>query len=67
MLQLPEECELAVREKDGIRYLFILNYRKTPAKIKIKKQMRDLLSGMEAAGNMLIEGYGVRILKMQTY
>ena len=33
MVELPEECELCVKEKDGKQYLFILNYDKESKRI----------------------------------
>lgn len=67
VIQLPEECELAVRAKDGAdrdggkRYLFVLNYRPEAQNIILKKPLRNLLTGKEEVGAVSLEKYGVRI------
>lgn len=63
LLMLPESCELAVREKNGIQYLFVLNYLAQPAKIRLKKPMTDLWSGECESGDVKIEGYGVKVYR----
>lgn len=58
LLELPEGVELAVREKDGREYLFVLNYQREAVAITLKKPLRELLgetvnaetSGDEKAG-----------------
>lgn len=61
VLQLPAGCELAVREKDGKRWLFVLNYLAEQAEITLKRRLRNLLSGEEEEGRILLEKYGVRV------
>jgi beta-galactosidase len=64
ILELPEQCELAVRRRDdGQRYFFVLNYKEYPAKIKMNKTMSDLLTGKNYLGWMELEPYGVLVLK----
>ncbi len=61
-VELPDTCELAVREKDGRKYFFVLNYKKEPAEITLKREMRDLLQGGAASGRILLtEPYGVGV------
>jgi beta-galactosidase len=64
-LELPEQCELAVRCHDtGKQYFFVLNYKEYPAKIKINKPMQDLLTGKNHQGRVALEPYGVMILTL---
>lgn len=64
MITLPETCELTIREKDGVRYLFVLNYLAQPATIQLKKPMLDLWSEENVTGSAQIEAYGVRVYQM---
>ena len=49
-VEAPETCEIAVREKDGRQFLFVLNYEKKPAAVKLLRKMRDLYTGEELLG-----------------
>lgn len=64
ILDIPAECELAVREKDGVRYLFVLNYEKHSVEITLKRELRELLSGESCCGIQELEPYGVRVYRM---
>lgn len=63
VMEVPAGCELAVREKEGIQYLFVLNYGKEPAEVILKAELRELLSGETCHGVQVLEPYGVRIYK----
>ncbi|MCM1541042.1 MAG: beta-galactosidase [Blautia sp.] len=63
ILEMPAGCELAVREKDGVQYLFVLNYEKNPAEVLLKAELRELLSGETCCGTQTLEPYGVRVYK----
>ena len=65
LLRLPESCELAVREKEGRRYLFVLNYSAEQTEITLNKSLSNLLSEKREEGKISIEKYGVRVYKMQ--
>ena len=62
-MELPECCELAVREKDGKSYTFILNYSGETASVKLHESYQDLLSGEVLSGEVQLPGYGVYILE----
>ncbi len=64
VFSLPEGCELAVREKDGKQYFFVLNYLAAEAEIEVKAEMQELILGQRASGVQQIEGYGVRVYRM---
>jgi len=58
-LKLPECCELAVREKDGKAYAFILNYASEPAEVDFLKDAVNLLTGEKLGGKTVLPKYGV--------
>ncbi|MGN1141829.1 MAG: beta-galactosidase [Oliverpabstia sp.] len=61
ILELPECCELAVREKNGKKYYFVLNYSKENVTIRVKCPMRNLYTQEITAGDVMVEAYGTRI------
>ena len=61
VLELPWECELAVREKDGRKYYFVLNYKKTPVKIQVKEALVDLYTGETVSGQVELEAFGTKV------
>ena len=63
LLELPACCELAVREKEGKQYYFVLNYDTQKAAIKLHTPMKDLLSEKTLSGDSELEGFGVYILE----
>lgn len=63
-ITIPETCELAVRAKDSVKYLFILNYKKESAEITLKKEMTNLYTGDLVKGTLKLEGYGTLVLKI---
>ena len=67
LLVLPESVELAVREGEQGKVLFLMNYDKTPVPVEIKKKDGETwcnaLNGKKAAGRMIISGYDVLVLK----
>lgn len=63
LMEIPADCELAVREKDGVQYLFVLNYGKHPAEITLKAELREMISGEICCGTQSLEPYGVRVYK----
>ena len=63
IFELPEQCELACRQKDQKRYFFILNYDKHSAEILVKTKLKDVLANENITGEMTIPGYGVMIFE----
>ncbi|MBE6722079.1 MAG: beta-galactosidase [Ruminococcaceae bacterium] len=63
ILELPEDCELAVRQKDGTNYYFVLNYKEHEARISVKKRMTNLLTDEQITGPYELAPYGVLVLK----
>lgn len=61
VLQLPEDCELCVREKNGTRYFFVLNYAAWPVELHLPAALRDLEDGATAQGTVTLPAYGVKV------
>ena len=54
--------KIAVREKGGVRYLFVLTYGNTPAAITLKQPVNDLFADeASAAGVRTLEKYEARV------
>lgn len=62
-VKLSPECELCVREKDGKKYFFILNYSSQEQEICLGHEMRDLNSGEKRTGRICLKGYETIILE----
>ena len=61
LIEAPEDCEIAVREKEGKKYLFVLNYSRQAKKIFLKKQLTDLYAAKPASGAVELPSYGTAV------
>lgn len=61
VLELPADCELAVRKKDGVCYFIVLNYAKEEREITLKKNLIDLDDMCGKVGAVRLEPYGTRV------
>lgn len=64
LVEAPKECEIAIRCKDGQKYLFVLNYSKEPVQVTFHKEGIDLYTGEEVIGSKTLEGYGTLVVKI---
>lgn len=65
-LVTPEGVEVSRRVKDGISYLFVLNFNKGTCSYDLGDvQAEDLLTGTALSGTIQIEGRGVQILQVK--
>ncbi|WMJ85508.1 beta-galactosidase [Anaerocolumna sp. MB42-C2] len=64
LASIPKTCETSLCNKDGQKYLFILNYEKEPATIKFNIEAEDVLIGEKICGNFELEPYGVMVLRI---
>lgn len=55
---------LAVRVKEGKKYLFVLNYLARPAKITLTVPVQDLWTGKTLSGEWELESYGTIICRL---
>lgn len=60
----PECCEVAVREKNGERYMFILNYAKDEVMIDFRQEVYDLFMDKSLKGKEMLNRYDVKVVKM---
>lgn len=64
VIELPECCELAVREKDGRQFLFVLNYQPREEQIVLKKQAFDMLAEESREGNVTLAPYETKVYEL---
>lgn len=64
IIEVPAECEIAVRSKEDKKYLFVLNYGKKQAVIQLKKSLMNLYEGLQEDGIVDIEPYGTRVYEL---
>lgn len=64
IVEAPEGCEIAVRSKEGQRFLFVLNYEKTPAEILLHGSGINLYTGEPVTGPQTLEKYGTLVVKL---
>ena len=63
-VEVPEEVELAVRKKNGVTYLFLLNYMFHEEIITLKKECIDLFTGEKKEGNVTLKPFEVLVVRM---
>ena len=64
VIDAPETIELVLREKDGQRWIFALNYQPEPAVITLKKPLNNMLEGGEDSGACTIPAFGVKVWQL---
>ncbi|MFC4306362.1 beta-galactosidase [Cohnella boryungensis] len=66
LLETPYNVEATYREKDGRKYLFILNHNDKAETVNIgPRQHKDLLDGGEASGELTLEPKGLKLLQIE--
>lgn len=65
-IEAPETCELAVRERDGREYVFVLNYDKKPARVILHQKLEELLTGEALEGEIMLPGYGAAVFLVRS-
>jgi beta-galactosidase len=61
LITVPDTCEIAIREKEGQSYLFVLNYLKEAIPFTLHKTARNLISGELQGGEQMLEAYEARV------
>ena len=64
IVSVPEECEIALRRKDGQDYLFVLNFDKVSKEIILYKNMVDMDTGEIVRGSVSLKPYGTKVYRM---
>ena len=62
LLKVPENIEVSLREKEGMRVFFLLNHQNSPVRIQFYKPMHDFLTGNTFSGNYDLPPHGVLVL-----
>ena len=63
-VQVPHGVSVRIRENDGFRYCFVMNFSEDEKEISLTKEMADLVSGCRIPqGKHKMKRYGVFILK----
>ncbi len=60
-IELPADCELALRERDGHRYFFVLNYRSEARTVTLHTPMADVDDGALVSGEISLAPYGTKV------
>ena len=63
-LDIPSECELAVRSDGTSTWMFVLNYDKSEATLNLKKEMLDVLNGGSVHGTYKLPEYGIAVFEV---
>lgn len=64
LVELSESCELAVREKEGGQFLFVLNYKPEEAEITLKRTVTDLFTGESVNGAVVLSPYQAKVYRV---
>jgi beta-galactosidase len=65
LLKVPENIEVSMRQKEGVRIYFLLNHQNSPVRIQFYKPMHDFLTGNTFSGNYDLPPHGVLVLDEQ--
>ena len=64
IVEVPEDVELVMREKDGRRFLFVLNYQAENRNIILKTAARSLITDRTATGLQTLPPYGTEVYEL---
>ena len=59
-----QDVELTLRKKDGRTFLFVLNFHAHEVSFTLKKPMRALYDGKEAAGTLTLPAFGTAVYEI---
>jgi len=63
-ISAPEELQLVLREKDGRRFLFALNYTRETQTLTLRVPARELCSGADCSGVQALSAFGVAVYQL---
>ena len=64
VISAPADCEIAVREKDGVSYLFVLNYAAEEREIVLNREAVDLDDRKTVQGKVILPAYGTKVYQV---
>lgn len=62
-IELPEDCEICVREKDGKQYMILLNYSGEERTAVLKVTMEDMDTGDKCQGQIRLKSYETKVYR----
>ena len=63
LVSCPEAVELSVREKDGRRWLFLLNYTGSDQEVTLRKSLANAVTAETLSGVVTLPPYGTLVLE----
>lgn len=64
IIQAPADCEIALREKEGLKYLFVLNYMPKPRTVTLKIEGTDVDTGLQATRDVELGAYETKVYRL---
>lgn len=64
LIDAPAECELAVRGKEGKKYLFVLNFAHRPVTVGLKQPMLDLFADRREEGKLELKEFETKVFTL---
>lgn len=64
VIDAPETLEVVMREKEGKRYLFVLNFQAEEIGFTLKKGMRLMYTGEQVKGMQSLSAYGTAVYEI---
>jgi len=61
-IKVLDEVEIATREKEGKRFVFIMNFSDKPSRIFLKKKFTELIKEKRLEGEVILNPFEVLIL-----
>ena len=65
LVKAPEGVELVMREKEGRRFLFVLNFMQTSQSITLCRKARLLYTGAETEGQVTLAPFGTAVYEIE--
>ncbi len=63
VIELDKDCELNVREKDGVTYYIVLNFAHEEKKISLKQEMIDVDTNENVVGEISLKAYETKVYR----
>lgn len=64
VVEVPEECEITVKEKNHKMYIFVLNYSDQKQEIWMKKPAKDMDTKEQAEGQIFLDAYETKVYEI---
>ena len=64
VIEVPECVEIAVREKEDRKYLFVLNFASDEVTVTLKAPVYEMLTELTESGAITLPKYGVKVYRL---